>query len=301
MKKGLIYAVLVTLSLSAAIVAPASPVPVSAAETVQTGFYDIVAKRFTNIKDFKTLSIKEKQDLFKNKNVFLVSGSGVISAIDVLITSNANLPAKLSPIDTFQNKYSVNFIEIANLSTEVTEVNITNNGDGTITFSGKANNAKTVYFFSIVDSTETLLGSVDVDHKGNYSFATKEPKFGILHYYVFAKDVNGRGSEAVYGSFEVLDPTTYYKQIILGTWNTNFNYNNADYAINVTFKEDWTSDLVMAGLFDSNSPYAINGSNMTFNINVGGLEWKVVGEITKVSDNEFTITTPSGSKMRFIR
>lgn len=83
-----------------------------------------------------------------------------------------------------------------------------------------------------------------------------------------------------------------YKQLVLGTWNSSYN----GYSIKATFKEDFTSDVVVLGLKNSGT-YSLNGPEMTMTI----LGKTVAGKITKISDHEFTITSASGSVIKFNR
>lgn len=84
-----------------------------------------------------------------------------------------------------------------------------------------------------------------------------------------------------------------YAQFVLGTWNTTY----LGYSIIATFNEDYTNRAVIPGFISSTGYYSLNGTNMTVRM----LGKTVSGEITKVSDREFSITSASGNVMYFTK
>lgn len=85
--------------------------------------------------------------------------------------------------------------------------------------------------------------------------------------------------------------STDYKQFVWGTWNTTYS----SWSIQATFNSDMTSDVVVLGLINTGE-YSIDGSEMTMSI----LGKTVSGAITKVSNDEFTITSGS-TVLRFTK
>lgn len=122
MKKGLTFVALSALSISSVIVASA---PQASAATVAIGFYNIVDESYTSLQTFKTLSKVEKQNLFKDKNVYFVSPSGVIGAMDVLISSNAQISSKLVAVDKFQQDNGVDFNNMSTPAVPAIELEVT--------------------------------------------------------------------------------------------------------------------------------------------------------------------------------
>lgn len=88
------------------------------------------------------------------------------------------------------------------------------------------------------------------------------------------------------------EPIVDYKQLVLGTWKTTYS----GFSIKATFHEGTVVD-VDAGISKSTGSYTINGSTMNLNI----IGKNVTGEITKVSDTQFTVTTSAGKQLTFTK
>lgn len=87
------------------------------------------------------------------------------------------------------------------------------------------------------------------------------------------------------------EPVVDYKQFVLGTWKTTYS----GFSVQATFKEDMTIDVV--SVISGKGSYTINGSTMNLNI----IGKNVTGEITKVSDTQFTVTTSAGKQLTFTK
>lgn len=84
-----------------------------------------------------------------------------------------------------------------------------------------------------------------------------------------------------------------YHQLVQGTWDTTY----LGYSIKATFRADYTSEAVVPNFISSTGYYSLDGSIMTVRM----FGRTVTGEITKVSDREFYITSASGSVMHFTK
>lgn len=113
MKKGLIFSIISALSIAFVMMASA---PQASAAT-QTGFYDIgTTKKFTSVSDFKKLSKAEKTALFRSSTVYVVYGTTVNKASDVILLNNTGLAARATSVSDFQTTNNVNLDTIANSS-----------------------------------------------------------------------------------------------------------------------------------------------------------------------------------------
>lgn len=93
--------------------------------------------------------------------------------------------------------------------------------------------------------------------------------------------------------FTIVDKASdSFEQLVLGTWKTTYQ----DYPIVVTLNSDFTlSGLILD--MQATGTYSLNNSKMTVHL----LGYTVSGEITKISDREFIITSASGNVMRFTK
>ncbi|MEK4384779.1 hypothetical protein MKZ25_03135 [Solibacillus sp. FSL W7-1464] len=82
-------------------------------------------------------------------------------------------------------------------------------------------------------------------------------------------------------------------QFVQGKWDTTYQATS----IIAIFNADFTSKVTIPGLISSTGYYSLEGSYMTLRM----LGRTVSGEITKVSDREFYITSASGSVMYFTK
>jgi len=82
-----------------------------------------------------------------------------------------------------------------------------------------------------------------------------------------------------------------YEKLVQGTWNTSHEGYSIVIRLNDNFTYNMTSPITSSG------KYILNGSRMTLTM----FGKSVTGEITKVSDEKFLITSDSGKIMQFTK
>lgn len=136
MKKGITYAALSAMALSTAAVAP---VAASAAEaTAPAGIYDTVANKHYTFPEFSKLTKTEKVDLLKKNGVVIVYNDRVLTLLDVVSVTNAELPTAGKTTAEYKTATGTDLVAIATppvaTGLEVESVSAINANSVTVTF-----------------------------------------------------------------------------------------------------------------------------------------------------------------------
>ncbi|WP_042350934.1 hypothetical protein [Bacillus massiliigorillae] len=167
MKKGLTYAALSALAVTAVAAAPAPQASAAEATQAPNGFYDIVTKKYTTVAEFAALT--NKGQFLTNTNLYVVVGGEVISAVDLITKSDAQLEASKQTVAQFEAAKNVDLKKIAEgiSGLQVESVSAINAKQVEIKFGKAVDKTTVISSGNLVNITFTKIGSANVITSGD--------------------------------------------------------------------------------------------------------------------------------------